>query len=270
MPKKINGTNNADRIEGTDGDDLIVAKGGNDLIFAGDGNDTIYTGSVKGADHLSSTAFPGGNLVEAGDGDDTVFGSEISDRIYGGPGDDFLDGGGLFNSLYGEGGNDTLIAYDFNLALGDSEEFGDPFGNDTIIFTPADPNASASLNGGRGDDLYVLHAFTPNVFIFDTGDHDTIDASRITAPIDLQLFDIGNIEVFDFTGGPGSELRLDPQSVNDMDMRDSTIDGLTVRGDAADRIDVSAFTLTGTDQGFDVYEADGARVLVDPDMALLG
>jgi hypothetical protein len=199
-----------------------------------------------------------------------VFGSEISDRIYGGFGDDFIDGRSIFDSLYGEGGNDTLIARDFNLAVGDSTEFGDPFGNDTIIFDPENPNAGATLNGGRGDDLYVLHALSPNVSIFDGGDHDTVDVSRIAETIDLRQLDIANIEVFDFTGGPGSDLRLDPQSVKSMDMRDSTIDGLTVRGDANDRIDVNAFTLTGTVPGFGVYEADGERVLVDHDMTLLG
>lgn len=90
----------------------------------------------------------GGNDTIYGlEGNDTLLGGAGSDSIFGGEGDDYLDGGEGYDFLYGDDGNDTLVA--------------GPQGG--------------WLQGGKGNDIYILEKGFGNAVIDNTGTGTDVD-----------------------------------------------------------------------------------------------
>jgi len=123
------GQNGSDSIVGGSGDDFLYGDNGYDTIYGGAGNDQIYDG--------------GGN-----------------DVVYGGDGGDFLRIGGGNDSVSGGLGNDV---YRFGKGLAGSANYGEDFGNDTIMGSTSNANDiifASNLNTPDyakrvGDDLVI-------------------------------------------------------------------------------------------------------------------
>lgn len=192
----IYGDSGADLISGGSGDDLLVSGSGGtsdtaqvtdlpilvpflrslnfDLvvtggIFGGSGNDTILGGDGgdsargdEGDDQLFGGA--GQDILDGGSDNDWIQGDDGNDELSGGTGDDELIGGEDNDNLFGEGGNDQLS--------GDN-------GNDVLRGTEEDTkglNEIDTLNGGAGEDIFVLGFSAVNYFLYD-------DQNPITAGI---------------------------------------------------------------------------------------
>jgi len=163
----INGGSGVDYLYGDAGDDIINGDSENDFIYAGDGNDTVRGG--LGIDIIfghagDDTIYGGadGDVIIGGTGNDTIYGGDgvtvavvdplhldvltaldpepavavgpIDDTINGGSGDDILYGGGGWDSLSGDSGHDILLP-----GTGGADILG-----------------RESVNGGQGDDIYIV------------------------------------------------------------------------------------------------------------------
>ena len=140
---------------------------GSTQVFASQGADTLEGGA--GNDSLSGDF--GNDSLAGGDGDDTLLGGTGDDTASGGIGADSIDGGSGADSLLGEAGADTIIG---------------GTGADTILGgTDAD-----SLEGGDDADTFVLEDnFGNDIIAGGEGgtDQDTLDASLLSTPIDVQF-----------------------------------------------------------------------------------
>lgn len=172
-----------DTLDGGNGDDTLTAGSGNDKLVGGAGNDNLTAGN--GDDNLDGGA--DNDILTGGAGNDTLMGGAGNDDLTGGDGNDKLDGGegndylkDLTNAgngnLLGGGGNDLLVAYG---TPGTSLDGG--AGNDTLVLLGANGsdagfNATVSMQGGAGDDVFYLQAApsATKVKILDTGGNDTV------------------------------------------------------------------------------------------------
>jgi len=148
----VTGTAANDTLVGSLGNDLLTALGGADTITAGAGDDTVDGGA--GNDTIVATIGDGNDVYDGGAGTDTytlagtsadatvnlLLGVASSaqtgndtlaniENVTGGSGNDTLTGNALNNVIVGGAGNDTLS--------------GGTAGTDT-------------LNGGLGDDIYIV------------------------------------------------------------------------------------------------------------------
>lgn len=249
----IRGTAGDDELHGTADSDRIIANEGADVVFGDSGNDVIFTGTPSGRDAVD----PGeSNIVHAGEGDDSVHGSDVPDTIELGPGNDFADGGGDADLLFGEEGDDTLV-------VGNADRASGGPGDDRFELVADGSGRFAFGLGDEGNDVFVAHS--ANVIVDGSSGDDELRAGEL-AQVELQnAFATRNIERVDVTGGQGSNILVSPEGVKEI----SETDTLTITGDRRDMIDVSAWNLVGQEQGFNVYEADGARLLLDPDLMTL-
>lgn len=156
--RKIITINTKSLFSGTSGDDNLVGTGANDFLSGGDGNDTLTGGGGNdtldggnGNDRLISN-FGGSSLLIGGDGNDIII-ANGADSVSGGNGDDtILNDFDLASNatISGDQGNDSI--YGIHLLFGGE-------GNDLLYVSTED--ASATLNGGEGDD--ILNAFYFNI-----------------------------------------------------------------------------------------------------------
>ena len=144
-----------DLIFGLDGNDSLFGGLGNDYLFGEDGVDTLY--GDEGSDHLIGGS--GNDTLNGGDNDDFLYGDERMELPPVLPGDDTLDGGNGRDYLFGCAGNDTLTG-----GQGDHEY--------------------DELNGGLGDDTYLLYSGDGQTVITDT---DGIGTIRINGVALTQL-----------------------------------------------------------------------------------
>ena len=165
----LNGGSGVDYLYGDAGNDTINGDSENDFIYAGDGTDTVRGG--LGIDvifgHAGNDTIFGGvdaDVIVGGTGNDTIYGGDgiavavlvadplhpdvlialdpepavavalLDDELFGGSGDDILYGGGGWDNLLGQSGNDTLLP-----GTGGANILG-----------------HEDLNGGHGDDLYIV------------------------------------------------------------------------------------------------------------------
>ena len=144
------GTAGDNALTGNESSNLLIGQDGNDTLAGDSGNDVLY--GVEGNDRMSGDA--GIDFVAGGNGADTVDGGSGADNLFGEGGADSLVGGTGFvtDILTGGEGNDTL-----NAASG--------FGDYDLI------------DGGGGDDLYLLD--TPADLTFEAvgGGIDTVHAT---------------------------------------------------------------------------------------------
>ena len=215
-------------ITGTQGDDdlfvvlteegdaqpgTIYGLGGNDNLRGNSFSDIIYGGA--GNDDLR----PGGN----------IFNTE-PDFLSGGAGNDIIRGSGGGDTLYGGSGNDTIIGDWFpdkafgndiiDAGTGADQCFG--HGGNDIITADLNPNDGFDyLDGGAGDDVYVIEVYSAlNFSLVDAAGHDRIESS---AGLDIQGLEfiedlkltgsgswtaIGNVADNIITGNSGNNLLI--------------------------------------------------------------
>jgi len=150
------------QLEGGDGDDTLIGGGGSDTLRGGDGNNLLRGGGgsdllIGGAGNDTLTGDAGNNTLRGGGGNDLMIGGDGNDLIIGGESDDTLIGGAGEDTLEGGWGNDLLIAGEGRNLLNGGD------GNDTLIGVHFagdgnDISAHTYLNGGAGDDLFILGA----------------------------------------------------------------------------------------------------------------
>ncbi|MDZ4108396.1 MAG: calcium-binding protein [Brevundimonas sp.] len=162
-----------DELVGGVGDDILAGGAGDDVLQGGAGNDTAdYSQAAAGVFVTLDQAQP----MATNDGDggvDTLFSIE---NLTGSAFNDVLIGSGASNVLTGGAGSDYLIG------LG---------GNDVLIGGGGAPN---QLQGGLGDDLYIVSAVGDTVLEFSGEGMDTVETAL--AALTLR----NHVEVLRFTG----------------------------------------------------------------------
>jgi Ca2+-binding RTX toxin-like protein len=141
MHNGLTGSDGANVLLGGAGDDLIFGRGGDDRLFGETGDDTLH--GDAGADY-----------IVGGDGADDLNGDAGADSLYGEDGDDVLDGGlGAFTDiLVGGAGADSLRG-----SSGEGEQ--------------------DLMDGGAGDDTYLVDAANDLTFEAAGGGTDTVSAA---------------------------------------------------------------------------------------------
>lgn len=157
------------------GNDTLHGGAGTDTLVGGLGNDLLYGGAAA-------------DRIEGGDGDDLLDGGDGDDTLNGFTGNDSLTGGAGFDGLNGGLGIDTLIeSRDANFTLT----------NTTLTIGADAPEAilgfeAASLEGGVGNNVLSVGAFTGKLLLNFGDGSDTLDLSGSSTgvTIDLDLTDI--------------------------------------------------------------------------------
>jgi hypothetical protein len=184
----INGDSAGNALNGTLYDDTITGYGGNDIINGSGANDTIY-GDVS----YYSLSIAGADTIDGATGNDFIVGGNQNDSLYGGAGDDTIYGGYVSensyatDSLYGEDGNDALYGN-----TGNNNYYGGN-GNDDIF----DRGATATVDGGQGDDYYYHNVFSgvggiSTITDSGTTSEDVVIISQAATGADLYAVVIGN------------------------------------------------------------------------------
>lgn len=152
--------------------EFVAFEGINPIAFsdfwaaaASTGDDVLYnrgTGSYNFATQVFTpnySPFPSGPqpTIDGLAGNDKLFGSQSADTLTGGLGNDYLNGFGGADTLIGGDGNDTLV-------VSNASRFA-PYLTDSI-----------ELNGGAGDDVYLLDGFDTyqNINLTDNSGTDTL------------------------------------------------------------------------------------------------
>ncbi|MFV0303641.1 MAG: calcium-binding protein [Paracoccus sp. (in: a-proteobacteria)] len=131
-----------DFIQGSSDDDMMRGRTGSDTLFGGAGNDTLYGDNEYGSGHDD-------DILHAGDGDDFIYTGYGTNIAYGGNGNDRLLVTGHGDSVYGGEGDDEFL-------------YPRHYGTDDAL-----------LNGGNGDDVYMLHVRGARIVETATGGTDT-------------------------------------------------------------------------------------------------
>ncbi|GAA0634175.1 calcium-binding protein [Brevundimonas lenta] len=160
----------ANVINAGGGDDLLAGRGGSDTLVGGAGIDTAsYAFAIRGVDvrlHLGTTRNDGEGSVDTLIGIENILGSDFSDFITGDAGSNSLRGGGGADNLIGFAGNDALYG---------------------------GAGALNTLQGGLGDDLYVIEAADSVIELVGEGT-DTVQAY-----IGVYVL-AGNVEILTYVG----------------------------------------------------------------------
>jgi len=163
---------------GHDADDRVIYNTTTgQLFYDADGNGagaSQLIATLQGAPALAASdifvAPQGTSIIIGTPFDDSLIGTPGNDSILGLAGNDRIEGREGNDTLEGGAGNDDLSGWD-----GSDQLFGGD-GNDTLAGGLAEPRDSSAdtLNGGLGDDLYVVD--TSNDVLSDAGGIDTVEA----------------------------------------------------------------------------------------------
>lgn len=187
-----NAANNV--ITGGVGDDTFIAGLGNDTFNGGAGFDTIDYSAAGSAVTVRLNGY-----VAQNDGQGGADGLTGIERVIGTDFDDLLVGDALANTLVGGAGRDTL------LGLG---------GNDTLIGGEGTAN---TLQGGTGDDLYIISVAGDSVVELANEGSDTVQTAlgawtlganmeNLTHTGSAAFSGAGNALANVITGGGGDDL----------------------------------------------------------------
>ncbi|MBB4082851.1 beta strand repeat-containing protein [Brevundimonas lenta] len=180
----FSGTGNAlnNVMTGGAGDDLLRGRGGVDTLVGGGGIDTADYSQAAAGVHARLD-----NMRAVNDGDGSTDTFTSIEAILGSAFNDTLVGGALGDRLSGGLGADTLLGF---------------AGNDILA---GGQGLANQLQGGLGDDLYVLDAYDTIVEIAGQG-HDTIEAhvgAHVMAANIEDMFYVGNNKFYG-TGNAGN------------------------------------------------------------------
>ncbi|WP_290429084.1 calcium-binding protein [Caenimonas aquaedulcis] len=175
----VQGGDGADIVAGDAGNDIVSGQAGSDTLAGGDGNDELQGG--EDADVLTGDA--GNDTLFGQAGDDALDGGAGNDTLQGGVGSDTLTGDGS-DLLLGEDGNDVLMATGGAAAMdggagndwlqGGGIMLGG-LGDDTLVGWGPD------VQGGAGNDTYVIEQVAGNVWLTDTQGVSDIRITGATA-----------------------------------------------------------------------------------------
>ncbi|GAA0653572.1 lamin tail domain-containing protein [Brevundimonas lenta] len=173
---EIFGDGNGNVLSGGDGDDMLGGRGGVDVLRGGAGYDVADYRDAAGGVLVKLAA---GAAVNDGDGAsdvlvsiEDVIGSDFNDTLIGDAGSNILDGGL---------GRDVLIGLD---------------GNDILIGGDGEAN---QLQGGRGDDLYVISANDTAIELAGEG-HDAVETTLNRYVLRANFEDVAFFGSGDFVG----------------------------------------------------------------------
>ncbi len=205
------GTTGSIYFDGGNGNDTLSASAATNVLQAhgGDGNDTLTTGAAN--DFLYGEA--GNDTLNGGGGNDQLFGGAGNNTLIGGTGFDSADYSGepaaitvnlaAGTATNGYGGNDTLSGIE--AVIGTS--FGDSITGSTaaeyLIGGAGDDilaggsGAANTLQGGTGDDTYVVSAAGDSVIEFAGEGTDLVQTSLNSYVL------AANVEKLYFTGSGG-------------------------------------------------------------------
>ncbi|MFA5990133.1 MAG: hypothetical protein WC803_11075 [Sphingomonas sp.] len=149
---RLNASIGTDLVIGGSGSDTINGGDGQDILIGGDGNDTLNGGAT--ADFIWGGA--GADTIAGGNGNDTIYAGDADLRVDGGTGSDLI-------VITAEGGSDLLDFFNTTSIFGGS-------GHDKIVLEEG-AIGSATINGGRGNDLIEIDAtIAETVIDFAAGD----------------------------------------------------------------------------------------------------
>lgn len=205
----VGGGNNRDNLlQGGAGNDYLNGRGGNDVLRGGEGMDV--------ADYLFAVDEVIVNLADAiatNDGDDGIDSLESIEGVRGSNHDDLITGSGLANLLDGAGGDDTLNGGDgadtLRGAAGEDILIGGAgadmiVGGDDDDYLSGGEGAANTLQGGRGDDTYVVGANDTLVEFANEG-RDRVETTRGAYALRVNFEELEFIGAGNFTGG-GNDL----------------------------------------------------------------
>ncbi|WP_370302351.1 hypothetical protein [Pseudooceanicola sp.] len=222
------GTSFADRMFGSDNGDVFLGGGASDRLDGRAGDDELDGGT--GNDELIGGE--GHDLLIGGDGDDRAFGNKGDDTFLGdGGGTDRYDGGEGFDIVSYER---TTKGVTFN--LNQNEATGQEVGEDNYR------NIEAYV-GGQGDDKIGGSGNGDHYFYigghddFDAkGGRDTLDFSRFTASVLVNLASGDDAKTGDGTKAPEKALR-DIVTISSVeDVRGTDYDDILTGNAAANRL----------------------------------
>ncbi|RZJ36916.1 MAG: calcium-binding protein, partial [Brevundimonas sp.] len=182
-------------ITGVDGDDTIVGTAGDDTLTGGAGIDTVvYSGAASAVRvdlRLSAPQNTNGAGTDTLSGFESVTGSDFNDTLIGTAGGNVLTGGLGSDVLLGLAGNDTLVG---------------------------GAGAANTLQGGLGDDVYVVEAQDTVVELAGQG-RDRVETTRNVYTLSANVEDLtftgtgaftgyGNASDNVLTGGAGDDLLI--------------------------------------------------------------
>lgn len=228
----LRGLGGADILAGREGDDILNGGDGDDRLVGGDGYDTAdYSDAASGVTvRLALTTRQ--NTVGAGrdllEGIEAISGSAFNDilsgdaggnYLEGGAGDDRLDGLAGNDHLLGGAGNDRLVGGDGDDSLSDVDGGADSLyggaGNDHFTVRHSYSNSKVVVDGGEGDDFFILGAPGGMTFAYGgAGDDRFLLRSEATVSggagrdgygFDLSYEGPGPVIFTDFEAGAGGE-----------------------------------------------------------------
>lgn len=140
---------------GNQGNNILIGNGGQDILYGFEGNDQLFGGD--GRDEMLGNQ--GDDVIIGGADDDKAYGGEGADHLYGGDGDDLLYGETFPYGMV-DSSSDTLVGGD-----GDDGLYGN-----------SGQGEQDFLDGGAGDDVYVVDSANDLTFEAVDGGTDTVVA----------------------------------------------------------------------------------------------
>jgi Ca2+-binding RTX toxin-like protein len=181
--------------------------------------------------------------------------SVVIENATGGAGFDVLIGNGVGNRLNGNGGNDTLTGN------GGKDKLNGGAGDDVL----SGGGGNDKLNGGEGADV-LKGGGGRDTLQWELGDSFNggagVDTLKLAINLDLTSLgssSIANVEQINMVGGGRDVLTLHWSDVLDLSRKDT----LKVLGDAGDVVQGDGWSGGAIANGFRVYTAGGATLLVD-------
>ncbi|MCC8936902.1 calcium-binding protein [Bradyrhizobium sp. Arg68] len=183
-------------------DDILIGGSGNDILYGDAGNDTLRAGGSLNTllggtgDDIYFVNSPGVTITElSGEGNDAVFASSSSYTLSANVENLFYSGTQSFTGIGNAGdnwiqgglGSDYLIGLD---------------GNDTLYDGGSAPDA---MQGGTGDDTYVVEAVGDNLIEFAGEGHDRVLTTLTSFTLGANIEDLKYSGIQSFTG-VGNEL----------------------------------------------------------------
>ena len=167
-------------IQAGDGNDYIHNDGSNVTIDAGKGNDSIQNdggnnviiSSGAGKDYIKATG--ANSFIDGGADNDYIDSEGDKVTISGGAGKDYIYNSGSYSKIDGGAGDDEINISGARVSISGGT------GNDTL-YTYSD--GGATLTGGAGSDLFILHYYDDNGLgndvITDYTETDTIQFQNV-------------------------------------------------------------------------------------------
>ena len=184
----VQGTNANERIEGGAGNDFLASSGGADALYGGDGDDGLLPGDNDGAN----------DIVDGGAGIDTVDYTTSTAGVTVNIATGVTAGGAAGHTITNVEpvmGSNSISSGDFLTVIGGGTARGNQ-GDDVLSgSTVAGVLTAETLNGGVGNDLFVLHLGTGAGIVQDFTTFTVVGPGRDHLQISGAEFDTNAIDL---------------------------------------------------------------------------